>query len=180
MNQPEYIFVDEFKAIVLAVKTALNLNFLNYQYGYVREFNETMESWGKSSVDHVKKFPCVYLLQPFTYERGIVGFYGRFNNIRLFIITSEANKTKKAEERMTTNFKPVIYPIYRELLNQIDLSIAFSTQGVQRIKHNVTDRYYWGDSQQQFLNDAVDCMEINGMQLDMYDNQNCTPGAGII
>lgn len=173
MNNPEYIPVDIFSEIVANVQTALVLETLNYQYGYITELNETLQSWNKTPEFASKRFPLVYLVQPFPITRGLSGFYGKavFN---LFVINT-TTKIKKAADRMTDNFKPVIYPIYRELLNQIDLHEAFSTQGVPSIVHNFTDNYYWGEKQQSVLNDIVDCSQISGLTLMINNNSNCKP-----
>lgn len=161
------------ETIVSSVKTALALQFLNYQYGYITELNETMSQWSKSTVYEPQKFPCVWLMQPFTIDRKHKedGIYGRVS-LRVFII-QQSTKQAKAKKRMTDVFKPVIYPIYRELLNQLDLSVVFATANF--IPHDFTDNYYWGEAQESVLNDVIDCSEISQLQLSIYDNPNCTP-----
>src|SRR5688500_16342153 len=110
MNNPEYILVDVFAEIVAATRVALGLPVLNYQYGYVTELNETLKQYSETAEYAVKKFPLVWLQQPFTVERGTVGFFGEVKDLRLFIMNaSEINL--KASERLAGNFKTVIYPI---------------------------------------------------------------------
>lgn len=179
-NNPEYYVVDEIGNCVTAARVALDAAApgqwpnLNYQYGYITEFNQTMQTWSNNETDAAKKFPCVYLIQPFTIKRGRnVSIYGTVSGLRIFIITSEADVNKKAAARMATNFKPILYPIYRELLNQLDLSVVFPTTGKENIQHDFTDRYYWGENQGKLINDAVDCCEISNLILDIHNKLNC-------
>jgi hypothetical protein len=172
LNNPEYIVVDELGAVVEAVKTALDLGALNYQYGYVEELNQTLTQWAKDPEYSLLRFPLVWVMQPFTIVRGKPGIYGSVEGLRIFIIQS-SQKTLRAAERMEGNFKEVIYPIYRELLNQLNESVAF-VDAPQR-KHRFTDRYYWGEAQQSVLSDVVDCSEISNLELDIHNNQNCPP-----
>lgn len=170
MNNPEYILVDELALVVAKVKAALSLPVLNYQYGYVEELNETLSQWSKSK-DHASlKFPLIWVMQPFVIARGDKGFYGSVEGLKIFLINS-TDPTLKAPERMTNNFKAVIYPIYRELMEQINRHKAFESS--YNRKHKFTDRYYWGEQQRSVLNDAVDCSEISALELKIKDNPNC-------
>lgn len=170
MNNPEYIVVDEIGAVVEAVKSSLELDVLNYQYGYVEELDETLQQWGQNPDFASKKFPLVWVMQPFTINRGKAGIYGSVEGMRIFIMNA-TSKTDKATRRMEENFKQVLYPIYRELLNQLDVSVAF-VDSLNR-KHKTTDRYYWGESQKSVLADPVDCLEISNLELEIHNNQNC-------
>ena len=76
---------------------------------------------------------------------------------------------------MQFNYKPIIYPIKRELLNQLDLSVAFNTNGISTIKHIEEDRFYWGESQQSVLTNPVDCTIVTIKDLVLANNPNCTP-----
>lgn len=173
MNNPEYILVDEMGVIVEAVRTALALPVLNYQYGYITELNQTLADMNSDPINRSQKFPLVWLMQPYTIIRGESGYFGKLNNGR-FIIIQESLDSMKANERMTANYKPVIYPIYREILKQIANSTVFIDYLVENIVHQVTDRYYWGEAQQSVFNDIVDAMDISGLQLKISDNPNCT------
>jgi hypothetical protein len=170
MNNPEYILVDELKEVVSKVKTALNIPVLNYQYGYVEELNQTLDQWSKSK-DHAQgKYPLVWVMQPFVINRGDKGVYGSVEGLKIFIITG-SDQNLKAPQRMEQKFKAIIYPVYRELMNQINRHKAFESSYSR--KHRFTDRYYWGEAQQRVLNDVVDCSEISNIELKIKDNPNC-------
>lgn len=172
MNNPEYILVDEIGAVVAAVKSALALPELNYQYGYHTELKETLAAYDKTATYAAKKFPLIWLAQPFTITRDNFLYFGKANNLEVFII-NESTQAKKASQRMTDNFKEVIYPIYRELIKQLAKSIAFQESTASSIEHKLTDRYYWGEEQQKIIADVFDCSHVSGLRLTIRNNKNC-------
>lgn len=170
MNNPEYILTDEMRTIVAAVKTALALTVLNYQHGYVRELDETLKQWEADPASFDKKYPLVYLFEPFTETRSTYAYWSDVKDMKLFILYGTA-QTLKADERMTDVFKTILLPIYRELIKQIDKSKVFVNQ--KTVFHNKTNLYYWGENQQSVLTDPVDCIEISSLQLKVKNNPNC-------
>lgn len=169
----EYIITDEIGIIVAAVKTALNIPVLNYQYGYIEELNETLNQWENDPAKYQIKFPLVWLAEPFDTNASGSNDYDQAE-LNLFII----NQTKsewKAKDRMDLNFKPIIYPIYSELLNQITLSNVFTEMDPAKISHRRTNRYYFGENKQSVLNDKVDCMRISQLKLSISPKPMCTP-----
>lgn len=178
-----YILVDEFgvkntdgvlvSGILHKVKQALSLPVLNYQYGTVKELNTTLKQYTESNDWVIKKFPLVWLAQPFTIERIGTGWFGETRNLRVFII-QETDKNFKSDERMTSIFKPILYPIYIQLLIELEKSQVFDNH--YGVDHAMIDRYYWGNEQQLYLNDIVDCMEVSEMKLKI--NNKCYQGLG--
>lgn len=178
MNNPEYILTDEMETIVAATKTALNdpegtFPVLNYQFGYIEELNETLKQMEGNPNQFDKKFPLIWLAEPFTIKRGITGIFGTAE-VDLFIINT-TNTTWKARERMDNNYKPVLLPIYRELLYQLILSVVFDIQSIDKLPHTLTKGYYWGENQQTVLNDSVDCLKIGRLFLPIHNKQECQP-----
>lgn len=173
MNNPEYILTDEMAVIIEAVKTALAIPVLNYQYGYIQELDETLQQWEKDPAKFSLKFPLVWLAEPFIITRsGNSGLYGT-TKADLFLINN-TDKVWKASERMEYNYKPILYPIYRELLNQIAISEVLSNTGITDTPHTITKGYYWGENQKSVLMDAVDCLKVGSTEL-LIKNNYCTP-----
>lgn len=174
MNAPEYIVVDELGTVTASTKTALPLTVLNYQYGYIKELNETLQEWDKDPANRAVRFPLTWIEQPMNIICGESGAYwGRIELLRVFFMLNTV-PNKKAPQRMTDSFKAVLYPLKREWLNQLDLSIAFHTDGIQKLKHIEQDVYYWGD-QANVLTNPVDCHIITIRDLLIANNPNCTP-----
>lgn len=169
----EYIITDEIESIVAATKNALGLSVLNYQYGYVEELNETLAQWEKDPAKYQVKFPLVWLAEPFDTNASGSNDYDQAE-LTLFIMNSTTAEYK-AKDRMEVNFKPVIYPIYEELLNQICLSNAFTEMDPAKVQHRRTNRYYFGENKQSVLNDKVDCMKIGQLKLSISPKPTCTP-----
>jgi len=183
MNDPEYILTDELETVVTAVKAALQLkntlagqpagwSVLDYQYGYTEELNETLKQYALDPEKYDKKFPLVWLAEPFEIERKDEGIYGTAA-ADIFIFNG-TDKTWKAKDRMANNYIPVLYPIYRELLKQFVLSTVFSHTTIESIKHRIRKGYYWDDQQKIFI-DAVDCLKVSIQALGIHNKQDCTP-----
>jgi hypothetical protein len=177
MNNPEYILTDEMATVVAATKTKLGLQVLNFQYGYIEELNETLKQMEGDPSSYDKKMPLVWLAEPFRITRGEIGIYGN-TQVDLYIF-NHTTKDWKATDRMTNNYKPVLYPIYRELLNQIVLSVVFDHTQVEDMQHEVVKGYYWGEDQKKVLYDAVDCLIAGSLKLRISDNPNYTTFSNI-
>jgi hypothetical protein len=148
--------------VLYAVKQALGLSVLNYQYGYVTELNETLNEYSKTPAFKALKFPLVWLAQPFTITHGDYNCFGKAK-VDVFIF-NRTDANLKAADRMTNNFKPVIYPIYEQLIEQISEHAAFMEQDNEAIKHETTDRYFW-DGINPTITDVVDWMYIKGLEI---------------
>ncbi len=184
MNSPEYILVDVFgtkdadgflnAGILYEVKTALSLPVLNYQYGTIEELEQTLQQWAGTNTYAEKKYPLVWLRQPYTVVRTKdPQFFGHVKGgLDIFIIES-SNKDLKAYERMSTKFKPTIYPIYRMLLEKLNQDPAIS-YNLNR-GHEFTDRY-----SNPILADIVDVSHISGLELMINNNPNCSPTFNLI
>jgi len=172
MNNPEYIVQDEMGTVIQDTGIALSMN-INFQFGYIRELNETLTQWEKDPALYAIKFPLVFLAMPFNISMGSGPGFGRFTDVRIFIMhhTDGVSKTK---DRLESSYKPVIYPIYRQLLKVISYSNAFSFETDGEIVHRRTDRPYWGEDQQTAITDKVDVLEISGLNLIINNNLNCS------
>ena len=142
---------------------------IDFQYGHKRELIETMMQWDKDPTLRYQKYPLVYLVQDFKEARGAdVGIYATLGlNI---IIAHHTVQTYKITDRYTNVFKPVLYPIYYSLLNQLAIYPGIN-EGVQEmLVHDKWDRSYWGraaaaGTDKVTLNDFVDAIEINNLVL---------------
>jgi hypothetical protein len=181
MDNPEYIIVEAVKEVVDIVATVLNKN-INYQYGFVEELNETLEQFNSDPTLSDKLFPLVWLQTPFAVRRGEPGFYGTADNLNIYIINS-CDVNWKAAERMQNNYKPILYPIYRELLKQLSYHTAFSNtassgntaSNPDLIPHRKIDYFYWGEQQRSYLAYPVDMLQLQQIILKVNHNQNCQP-----
>jgi hypothetical protein len=172
MNRPPYILTDVFAEVVEQVRVALGLEKLFYQFGYLDELNETLKQRDENpSAAEELKFPMIWLSQPFNvdHDANKTHLYGS-TVVRVFIM-NKSNQTDKASKRVTDNFKPVLIPIYVELLEQLNNHIAISYEMGGR-PHTHTERYWW-DEQQEVFQSVVDIIDIQDLEISINNNENC-------
>lgn len=185
MNNPEYIIVDVLQEVVNTVADANHLNrYINYQYGFVEELNETLTQFNLDPAKADKLFPLVWVQTPYSLRRGEGVFYGKTENLNIFVINA-CDINWKASERMANNYKPILYPIYRELMKQISYHPALASSGngtadVDNITHRKIDYFYWGENQNNYLAYPVDVLQIGSIILKISNNPNCLPFKSLI
>lgn len=194
MMEPVYI-VDIFRDVVAAtqnaviskknepVKTLLqslqeydtNITGIHYQHGHPLEIIETLEQQTQGTTQKFKRFPLVALFQDFPEEKGRSGFDSE-TTLHILICYGTKN-TYKATQRYEKTFKPVLYPIYLELLEQIRLDSRFNVVNTSLIEHTKIDRLYWGretdsGNKANKFNDLLDCIELKNLKLKL-DRKIC-------
>jgi hypothetical protein len=172
---------DQIKAIVTTIDTALynagafpyHVYFLDgHPMEIVKVLQEKLQGDNKD-----KRFPLVALLQDTKIQRSKdTSFYGE-TNIQLIICTV-TKPEYRSEQRRENVFKPILYPIYEALLNEIE-SCEYFNFDLNGVEHTQTDRYYWGreglygNTGNQF-NDYIDAIEIE-IPLKIELKQDCKP-----
>lgn len=177
MNQPEYIIPDEFADIATEMSTALALSGpavgpVNYQFGYIKELDNTLKEMLKPKETRPLAFPVMFLEMPFTISRNRGEVYGRIPSFRIILLANTDVKYT-AKQRLDLVYKPILFPVYRELLKAIADSPAFTTDGPDRIVNTVTDQHYWGSSQSSQLTHPVDARIVTISDLIVRNNFNC-------
>jgi hypothetical protein len=142
---------------------------LSYYKCSFDELIETLNQLDQSGEERYKKYPLVGLMRDFREQRGReAGIYCEVN-LRIIIAHQTVN-TYKEQDREQKVFRPVLYPIYYELMRQLAYHKMVFQFGPDEIRHDKTDRAYWGTRQQQgtdknMLNDYVDAIEIENLTL---------------
>lgn len=176
------IIVEEVKKIVQNVSDVLTPKFKNldqyieavhYLHGHPLEVAQTLSERTKAGFSF-KKYPLIALLQDFPERHGIKEGFEMEVNLHLLICKS-TQPTYKAEKRYEVNFKPFLYPIYDELLNQIHKSKVFVTDSVETISHTKIDRLYWGtegamSNKANIFLDHLDIIEVKELKLFIKKN----------
>ncbi|HSW96888.1 MAG TPA: hypothetical protein VLF89_03605, partial [Candidatus Saccharimonadales bacterium] len=88
------------------------------------------------------------------------------------LIFAPTEKDWKAKERVENVFKPILYPIYLQTLEEIKKSVVFDVPYLTL--HSHTDFYYW-DEMDKYLTEKVDCLKMSGVNLRIKNKQNCLP-----
>jgi hypothetical protein len=139
---------------------------INYQYGPLLEITTTLTQMSKNDATSEQKYPLVCLVFPIVenHDGKVVGI-DQNTPIRL-IIARWSNATDKTADRYAKNFIPILYPIYEELLEQLDNDPRFLFQSADLLTHIKTDYPFYGgettaDLQKaNIFNDFVDAIEL--------------------
>ena len=141
---PVYI-TDIIGEVVAATETALkaqsgswlsqNNKSINYVYGSEMHVTQTL-----LNIKNGGKYPMVALMMPTRTRRGNSdGYYGRVTLPYLYIATLSDNKGLPPA-KYRDNFKPVLFPIYYELLNQLPKHSAIVNEGgADAIEHDMLE-----------------------------------------
>lgn len=167
----ETIFiVEEIAAVIAKVNTALttaNFNTLPiyYMYGHPKEIANRLQELSNSPTEGNKKFPLIILFTDITIDRSLIGFYGS-TSLRMLI----ANFTLPeytSNQRTDINFKPILHPIKKELINQIDRHDRFTYE--DELTYKETDMYYYGSqiNDKNIFNDRIDAIELRDIKLNI-------------
>lgn len=178
MNNPEYILEDVMGGLVAKASAALLSDgiissAINYQYSYFDELKTTLAQSSVVQSYATLKYPLVWLVPDDGINRKTGDYFGDVNP-SLYII-NDSNPAWTYAERMTYNVKPILLPIYRELIRQI-LATSHIFEGMmnKNLPHKVIKRPYWGPEQQDKIDDVFDCIRIDGLQLKIANNPNCS------
>lgn len=142
---------------------------VHYLHGHLIEIVDRLAQKDQSRTHKYNKYPLIALLQDFP-ER-ITGDSNRFVEVNLnILIVKSTLEQYTASERYVKNFNPFLYPIYHELLNQINKSGYTLTYAPYRIRHTKTDRLFWGrqgryGNTANIANDKLDAIEIQNLTL---------------
>lgn len=143
---------------------------VNYQYGPPKQIINTLQGWNGTSLSQAK-YPLVALFQPFEENKGADPGLDAIDNIRI-IIARQSDPTWLPPKRYETNFLPVLYPVYDELMRQLYFDPRISSL-IGQIKHTKTDWPFWTNPENKNpLMDWLDVIEIKGMKLNVR-SKNC-------
>ena len=173
MVTPRYI-VDEIGDVVQAVSDAMTGFTVTYMYGNGLEIVDNCKRMAQVAASAETRFPLVALIQDF---KETVNDRGQRECDLNLIIANITDKRYRADERYQHSFKPYLYPIYTELLNQLSKSGAFVIADANRIPHDKYDRVFCG-AQEVYgevnpFSDAIDAIEIENLSLTLTNKINC-------
>lgn len=178
MSQPVYI-VDIFRDVVAATSVSLlttlqavdsTITGIKYEYGHRADMNERIITYGKQGINFM---PMVCLFEDYKLHHGTVGYTGITELTMIIIYYSKPDITRA--QREANVFRPILYPIYNELLKQLMVSGMFSIYDVTKVQHDQINRPHWGDPdlyKEYPLKGVFDGIEISNLQLKTFLN-NC-------
>lgn len=148
---------------------------INYQYGHLFEIIETMKQYEQDPELRYEKYPLIVLFLDIPEQYGASGGYPGECRLHMALCYGTGT-TLKASERYAQVMKPILLPLYEELIRQIGSCAEFVTMGP--LEHTIIEHPYWGrgglgDHEGNVFADAVDAIEITDLQLTINFNPNC-------
>lgn len=177
------VIVDEIQAIVTAVDSVifpslmvgskLYNKHINFQPGSSFQIIQQLIETGGNPAAKGTKYPLIALFQPFPEDMG-KGSYKVSVTIPKIVIACLTNNTDDVFKRYGQTFKPILYPIYDEFLNQLALYPKIVGNDKDLFKHTKLDvpgSPPPADTAKQKFNDYLDAIHILNLQLTFQ--QNC-------
>lgn len=136
---------------------------INFIYGRPVEINKEIQEMSSGISSRFSKHPIVGLFEPIAIIHPKDGSYPYASNIEI-IIAMPTSSEKTSYEREQQNVKPILIPIYEELMLQIGKRPMVVCQNPKKdLSHRKT--VIKGG---KFFNDLVDCIEIKDLTLKFY------------
>lgn len=134
---------------------------VNYLYGMPLEIVKVLTQY----VDTPQKYPLIALFMPIQEINGTDIGIAETGNLR-FVIAGFSQQNWRTSERYANNFKPILYPILDEFLNQMFLDRRLFIADVGQIDYTKKDWPFWDDAKDKNpFNDILDVIEINFTKL---------------
>lgn len=146
-----------------------------FDYGRYKEITRRLTEKQGGVTTRSQRFPLIWLVIPFDETYGKTDEVCELSNLQI-IISCQTEVDSTTPDRMVDNFIPRLFPIYDELIRQLNISGFFTYDGMQ-IPHKKVNQPYWGgeDGQQtaNFFNEPIDAIQLKNMQLTVNE-QNCS------
>lgn len=173
-------FVDVFGDIVNEVRKIYDPSGLEkpyYLYGHPIDITKQLELLG-GSTERFKKYPLVCLLLDNPQKRGD-SLNVEYSVSPTVLVLARTLPAYISEQRTIETFKPILYPIALELLNQIDNSRHLLSQP-DGIKCTWTDKYFWGKQgikmkgyEGLIFNDYLDGIQLDFSEIKVLIHSQC-------
>jgi len=172
-------FIDVFGDIVNEVRKVydpIGLEKPYYLYGHPIDITKQLKLLD-GSTERFKKYPLVCLLLDL--PKNIDGSFAyQYSVSPTVLVLSETEPSYISSERTETTFKPILYPIATELLNQINKSEHLQFKHIGN-NYSWDDKYFWGMQgikmrgyEGNIFNEYLDGIELNFTDLRVLNN-NC-------
>lgn len=169
MSSP--VLVDIFGDIVAATSVKLlaqlqivkpEITAVNYLYGMPLEIPALLTTYN----DTPQKYPLIAFFLPAEQTNGNDIGIAETDRLRFIIAAYSGDQTKRSKQRFTENFKPILYPIFDEFLNQMFLDSRLFITDPDNISYIKKDWPFWDDGKDTNpFNDVLDVIEVNFTKL---------------
>ena len=149
-----------------------------YEYGHAKEIANKLDLKNQNQIDKFGKFPLIWLMTDLKESSGDnYNYLYTISNQKVFIVTN-TNPVYTSQERTTNSFKPILQPLYDELVHAILYYRIISTP-TNQISKDKYDRYAWGSqsvygNDKLIFNDWLDAIETDFKEFNVFKKTtNC-------
>lgn len=164
MSTPLYI-PDLIETVVAKVDAALFAKsgmHVYYDFGHHQEVLRQLQ-FKTDNPERPKKYPLIWLITPFAEERGGKDAAWYCTARLRFIIAHDTENNYSMKERRDNVFLPILYPVYFELLRQLQKSGAFAMGYEPAHRKLDVQIARLDDSGKNLFNDFVDVIDVQNM-----------------
>ena len=148
-----------------------------YMYGHPKEIRQRLQERDSGPTLKYQKYPLIALIQDFPEDMTDPELYAEVKIT--VVIVGYTKKDYYSEDRYTNVLKPVLYPIYNDLLEAIfnDSNFWFDPS-LTKPKHTKTDRLFYGTESvdgnvaNQYA-DHLDAIEVSNLELRIRNPNTC-------
>lgn len=142
---------------------------VHYLYGHKVDIKKKLQEKSQSQTFTFDKYPLIALFMDFAEDNP---GNGKIKVKLQFIIGYHTEVQYDIEDRYKYVFKPILYPIYLDFLNEIAKSLKFTVQNAENIVHTKVDRPLWGKegtygTAAYIFSDVLDAIEIKNLDLEV-------------
>lgn len=144
---------------------------VHYEYGHYTDIQERLITYSQSNEKKTDRYPLIAVFEDDKVTHRQRGMYGNAG-MKIIILAATSNSITRVQREERT-FKPILYPIYEELLSQIFKSGVFNVYSPDQIQHEQINRPHWGDpglykNEGYLFTDVLDGIELNNLVLPTY------------
>jgi hypothetical protein len=174
-------FIDIFADIVNEVRKIYDPSGLEkpyFMYGHPIDITKQLQLKDLDEDQKIKRYPLVCLLLDLQEKHGINSNY-EYSVSPTVLILAETDPNYTSEQRTVSTFKPILYPIFIELIEAVrdSIHLIISNREVEFIK---TDKYFWGKEgikmrgyDGMIFNDYLDGIQLDFKDLNIYKHSIC-------
>jgi hypothetical protein len=163
---------DIMAAIVTKVQAALGTP-VYFEFGSDPVVTQELTIKDNSINSKDKKYPLIWLVVPYEEVRGKrLGIYAEVTCDVCIVTDTKIDYSML--QRANINFKPILYPIYAELIKQITAPRSLIAATESLLSHTKIDYPYWGKNKSNLFNDYIDAIMLKGLKLTIKNTElNC-------
>ena len=147
---------------------------VNYDFGSYKSVQKRLMNSARNGKPIASRYPLVMLVTSDKVEQAEVDPSLSTTYPLHLIIVAISGPHWNDQKRLDDNFKAVLYPIYKQLLEKLR---RYSKNIYSELPHSKVDHFYYSASTAKEANklaEYLDAIELTGLEIKLNFNENCT------